>query len=381
MSRPWIPAAILAVFATIGILWANLDGHGYHDLWHHRFAMPLGLLTVDLDLHGWVNDALMTLFFLGAGVEIKRELVRGELRSPKAAALPVLAALGGMVTPIAIYLFGAMSFEGNRDGWAVPVATDVAFALGVLALAGPRVPVHLKLFLLTLAIADDVGGILIIATVFTHSLSWGALAAGGACIIAIFVMRMLRFDHPLAYVPICALMWYFTLQSGIHATIAGVVAGLLVPGAPMRGVDVIERVDKGLRPIVTFVVFPLFAVANTGVEFHDGVVSGAATSNVFWGIFLGLLLGKCLGITLFTRLAVGLGLGVLPHGVSLRHVPAIGMLGGIGFTVSIFIADLSFADQLQLGQAKLAILIASTLASFAGLALLLRTQTTSEATP
>lgn len=363
---------MLSAGALFGLLWANLAGHSYHEFWHEHFALPLGLLTIELDLHAWVNDGLMTLFFLGAGVEIKREIVRGELRSAKAAALPVLAATGGMLVPILVYCLSAVATRSSFDGWAVPVATDVAFALGVLALAGPRVPVHLKLFLLTLAIADDVGGILIIATVFTEALSWPALAAAAACIVTILTMRSLRFDHPLGYVPICALLWYFTLQSGVHATIAGVVAGLLVPGTPMRGIDVIERVDRGLYPIVTFVVFPLFAIANTGIEVQGAVLARATESHVFWGVALGLFVGKCLGITLFTRAALRLGLGSLPKGVGREHVLAVGMLGGIGFTVAIFVADLSFTNKAALAEAKIAILVASALASVTGLTLLRR---------
>lgn len=355
--------------AAIGLAWANFGGHGYHDFWEHRLRLPLGILEIDLSLHGWVNDALMTLFFLGAGVEIKREMVRGELRSPKAAALPALGALGGMLVPIGIYVLFASGSE-SYDGWAVPVATDVAFALGVLALAGPRIPVHIKLFLLTLAIADDVGGILIIAIAFTSELSFTALGAAGGCVAVIFLMRTLQVDHPLAYVPVCALMWYFTLQSGVHATIAGVVSGILVPGIPMRGIDVIARVDKGLRPIVTFLIFPLFAIANTGIELDGSMMASATQSHVFWGVALGLVLGKTIGITLFTWGALRLGIGQLPLGVQARHIPAVGMLGGIGFTVAIFIADLSFVSPRMLGEAKLAILIASGVASVAGLLML-----------
>jgi len=351
--------------------WANFAGHSYHEFWEHRLPLSLGPIEIDLDLHGWVNDALMVLFFLSAGVEIKRELVRGELRSAKAAALPAIAALGGMVAPIVIFVAIAAG-GGAFEGWAVPVATDVAFALGILALAGPRVPAHLKLFLLTLAIADDVGGILIIATVFTTDLSFGALGAAGGCIALILLMRAIRFDHPLAYVPVCALMWYFTLLSGVHATIAGVVSGLLVPGRPMHGVDVIDRVDRGLRPIVLFVVFPLFAVANTGIELHPGSLADASGSRVFWGVLLGLVVGKALGITLATLAALRLGIGQLPTGVGRRHIPAIGLFGGIGFTVAIFVADLSFDLAKPLGEAKLAILLASCLASILGLQVLRR---------
>lgn len=364
---PWVPAALLIVGALGGLLWANLAGESYHELWHHHVAVGAGPLAIDLSLHHWVNDALMVLFFLGAGVEIKRELVRGELRSPRAAALPALGALGGMLAPIGIYLLCA---RDAPQGWAVPVATDAAFALGVLALAGRGVPVHVKLFLLTLAIADDVGGILIIATVFTEGLAWGWLLAAVGCVLVIFAMRAAHVDHPLAYVPVCALMWLFTLRSGVHATIAGVVAGVLVPGVPMNGVDVIDRVDRGLRPLVTFVVFPLFALANTGIHLDGAIAAEAAASPVFWGVALGLVVGKAVGITAFTLGALRLGIGALPQGMGRRHVPAVGLLGGIGFTVAIFVADLSFEDPHRLGQAKLAILGASVAASAAGLVVL-----------
>ncbi len=368
-EHPWIPAAILVAGAAVGLAWANLGTASYHEVWEHHLALAYGPIDLDLDVREWVNDALMALFFLGAGVEIKREVVRGELRNRRAAALPALGALGGMLAPIGIYLLFTAGTAAT-EGWAVPVATDAAFAVGVLALAGPRIPAHLKLFLLTLAIADDVGGIAIIAVAFTTDLSWLALAGAVGCIALIVAMRSARVDRPLAYAPVSLLMWYFTLRSGIHATIAGVIAGLLVPGTPMRRVDVLDRLDEGLRPVVTYLVFPAFAIANTGILLDGEVASGAAGSRIFWGAALGLLVGKTIGITLFTLGAVRLGVGRLPAGVEARHIPPVAVLGGIGFTVAIFVADLSFTAAGPLGEAKLGILAASLFASAVGVAAL-----------
>ncbi|MCP5029496.1 MAG: Na+/H+ antiporter NhaA [Actinomycetia bacterium] len=367
-----MPAAILVMGGVVGLTWVNVDAHSYQELWEHHLPLEVGPFHAALDLREWVNDALMALFFLAAGVEIKRELVLGELRTIRAAALPAMGALGGMLAPIVIYLAITVGTSGT-EGWAVPVATDAAFAVGVLALAGPLVPVHLKLFLLTLAIADDVGGIAIIAVAFTDDLSLLALGGAASMLVAAMGMRAARVSHPLAYVPVLVLMWFFTLRSGVHATIAGVVAGLLVPAAPLGRVNLIERLDRGLHPIVTFLVFPLFAVANTGVEVNGGVMSDAVGSRVFWGAALGLVVGKTLGITAFTLAAVRFGIGQLPSGVEARHIPPVALLGGIGFTVAIFIAGLSFGDEAVLGEAKLAILSASAVASLVGVLALRRT--------
>jgi Na+:H+ antiporter, NhaA family len=363
--------ALLA--ATVAALvWANIaGGDSYSDLWHTEFTLGLGDLSITEDLRHWVNDGLMTFFFFVVGLEIKRELIEGDLRDPKTAALPALAALGGMVLPAALFLSLNPSAPGS-DGWGIPVATDIAFAVGVLSLLGSRVPKGLKLFLLTLAIVDDVGAILIIAVFYSSGLSGPWLGGAVATLLVFFVFQRVGIRHPVAYVVPGVVLWVCTLESGVHATLAGVVLGLLAPNQDWRGQPVIGRLEHLLHPWTSFVVVPLFALANAGVALGGQVLGDALTSRVTLGVMAGLVLGKTLGVSAAVAAAVRLRLGRLPPGVHPRQVVGAAALAGIGFTVSLFIADLSFAGTALLDDAKVGILLASLTSGLLGVLVLLR---------
>nr|MBA2326617.1 Na+/H+ antiporter NhaA [Actinomycetota bacterium] len=283
--------------ATIAALaWANVaGGDSYTDLWHTELTIGIRDLSITEDLRHWVNDGLMTVFFFVVGLEIKRELVDGDLREPRTAALPALAALGGMVVPAALFLAVNPGTPAS-DGWAIPVATDIAFAVGVLSLLGSRVPKGLKLFLLTLAIVDDVGAILVIAVFYSSGLSGRWLGGAVATLLVFFLMQRVGIRHPLAYVAPALVMWVCTLEGGVHATIAGVILGLLAPNQEWRGQPVIGRLEHVLHPWTSFLVVPLFALANAGLVLGGDVLADAATSRVTLGVVLGLVVGKTLGI-------------------------------------------------------------------------------------
>ena len=361
---------VLLAATAAALAWANSPGReGYHTLWATRFGLQWGPLHLDESLQDLVNDGLMAVFFFVVGLEIKRELVTGELRDPKAVGLPVLAALGGMVVPAAMY--GALNAGGaGSAGWGIPMATDIAFALGVVALLGPRIPAPLKVFLLTLAIADDVGAILVIAAFYSTGLSWPWLGAAAGGLIVVAALRRLRVWYLPVYVVIGAAVWLATHQSGIHATIAGVALGLLTPARPRAGeVPVTERIENALHPWTSFVIVPLFALANAGVTVSASALGDALTSAVGGGIILGLVVGKTAGVTAGSWVAVRLGLGRLPEGVSWLQLVPVAALAGIGFTVSLFIAGLAFDEPAVRETATLAILVASVLAALLGTAL------------
>jgi NhaA family Na+:H+ antiporter len=314
----------------------------------------------------WVNDALMTIFFFVVGLEIKRELVRGELRDRSRAVLPVLAAVGGMVVPA--LLFVAINIGGGGlDGWAIPMATDIAFAVGVLALLGPRVPSSMKLFLLTLAIVDDIGAIVVIALFYSSGVE--PLWLGGAVVVvlAVVVMSRLHVDRPLFYVVPGVLLWLCLHEAGIESTLAGVVLGLLTPALPRRGVAVLERLESALHPVSGFVIVPIFALANAGVVLTGDAIDHALASRITIGIVVGLVVGKFVGILGASAVALRLRIGRLPDGLGLRHVAGIATLGGIGFTVSLFITDLAFRGSMT-DDAKIGVLGASALAAVIGMA-------------
>ena len=346
-----LSGVVLGLATLAALVWANVDPSGYEDLW--TTAVPL-----DLDLRHGVNDGLMTLFFFVVGLEIKRELVDGDLRDRRTAALPVAAAVGGMVVPALIYLAVA-----GGDGWAVPMATDIAFALAVLAVAGSRAPRELRLFLLTLAIVDDIGAIAVIAVFYADDLEPLWLLGAAAAIGAILLFRRLGVAYVAAYALPAALLWFCTFESGVHATIAGVVLGLLTPAGAA-----LVRLEDGLHPWSSFLVVPLFALANAGVVLADVSPSGT----VFWGVVLGLVVGKPLGILGASALALRLRVGALQGSLTLRQLPGVAVIAGIGFTVALFVADLSFTGDL-LGQAKAAVLTASVVAAAAGALVVRRT--------
>ncbi|HEX6567811.1 MAG TPA: Na+/H+ antiporter NhaA, partial [Acidimicrobiales bacterium] len=375
----------------------------YDALWNTHLELAFGGWSLSLSLHAFVNDVLMALFFFVLGLEIKQELVAGQLASARTAALPAVAALGGMVVPAAIYT--AVNVGGaGAAGWGIPMATDVAFALGVLALLGRRVPPGLKVLLLALAIVDDIGAIVVIAVFYAEGLSMGWLAAAAAGLALTALLRQRRVWYMPVYAVLGVAVWFATYESGVHATIAGVALGLLTPARPlMPGVDadriagelssdtavtaaevrdiwfriresvpVTERLQDLLHPWTSYVVVPLFALANAGVRLSGDAVADAARSPVTLGVVAGLVVGKVVGVTGAVALGTRLGLGRLPAGVSPRHVLGMAGIAGIGFTVSIFVAGLAFDDPALTDEAKIGILAASVLGAAVGAAVLWR---------
>jgi NhaA family Na+:H+ antiporter len=389
---------LLLLGTAVALVWANSPWSGaYQDLWHTELAVDLGGRVVAEDHRHWVNDALMALFFFVVGLEIKQELVTGHLARARDAMLPAVAALGGMVVPAAIYLT-VNQRGGGGGGWGIPMATDIAFALGVLALLGSRVPTQLKVLLLALAIVDDIGAIVVIAVFYSDDiqLPWALVALAGLALIGLLLRR--RVWHLPVYAVLGTAVWFATFESGIHATIAGVALGLLTPARPLmperdaaavaaelsedhdvtvgevraisfrirESVPVAERLQDLLHPWTSYVVIPLFALANAGIELTGDVVRDAATSRVTIGVALGLLLGKLVGITGAVALVTRLRLGRLPDGITFGQVVGLSLLAGIGFTVSLFISGLAFSDPALEAQAKLGILGVSVLAAVAG---------------
>ncbi|HET9137957.1 Na+/H+ antiporter NhaA [Actinophytocola sp.] len=345
---------VLLVAAVAAIGWANSPaGDSYDALWQ----VTIG----GLDLLHWVNDGLMTLFFFLVGLEIKRELVVGELNRPRAAALPVIAALGGVLLPILVFSLVVRGGPG-ASGWGIPIATDVAFAVGVLALLGPRVPDGVRLFLLSVAIVDDIIAITVIAVFYTHDLAPAWLAAAALAVPAVLVLRRLRVALIWPYVLVGVAMWFAVHESGVHATITGVVLALLCPARPVRGRDVLPLLEHRLHPFVAFGIVPLFALANAGVDLTGARLGSSLTL----GVVLGLLVGKTLGVAGATAAATATGRLTLPAGVAMSHVWGMAILAGIGFTVSLFIADLSLDAPDLVNQAKIGVLAASLLAGVLG---------------
>lgn len=355
---------VLLAATAVALVWANAVPGAYESLW--GWHPPLDLLH--LDLHGWVNDGLMAVFFFVVGLEIKRELVVGELSSPRDAAMPVIAALGGMAVPALLFLV----VNGGADtarGWGIPMATDIAFVLGALALLGRRAPAGLRLFLLAVAIVDDLGAIAVIAVAYSAGLSAGYLAAAVAVIGLVVLLRWIGVTRPAAYVAPALVLWFVIHESGVHATVAGVAMGLLTPAQAVGGRSVIDELQHRLHPFSALIVVPLFALANAGVVVRGDTVGDLTGSRVAWGIGLGLVVGKTLGVAGAALAAQRLGLGRLPADLTRHHVIGGAMLAGIGFTVALFIAELSF-DGETLAEAKLAILVASLVAAVAGCVLL-----------
>ncbi len=362
---------LLLAAGTLALVWANLPGDSYRDLWSRELTLGFGRAAVTESIRDWVNDGLMTLFFFLAGLEIKRELVTGELRDRRAALLPVAGALGGMIVPALLYLAVAPAGEAGR-GWGIPMATDIAFAVGVVTLLGSRVPSGVRLFLLTLAIADDIGAIVVIAFFYAEGLSgWWILGAiAGLAVVA--ALRASGVSHPAAVVIPGVAVWFATLQSGIHPAIAGVTLGLLTRATPAGGRAVLEDLETRLHPWVSFGIVPLFALANAGVVLSAGGIRDALQSRVTGGIVLGLVLGKTVGITGAVALALRVRAGRLPAGMTMRHVAGAAALGGIGFTVSLFMTTLAFESARFIDQAKIGIIAGSLAAGILGFLLLAR---------
>jgi NhaA family Na+:H+ antiporter len=398
---------VLLAAAVAAMVWANSAwDDAYFDFWHTPITVDADILHIDLDLQEWVNDGLMTLFFFLMGLEIKRELVHGELSSPRRALLPAAGALGGMIAPALIYTAFNAGGDG-ADGWGVPMATDIAFAVGVLSLLGRRVPFSIKVFLLALAIADDIGAIVVIAVFYTADLDFLALGLAACTLAGVFALNRSGVRNINVYVVFGAVLWLTMLESGIHATIAGVVLGLLAPATSFYGRDTfaedaadltarfraarasgdadaeqgilaqmedlaqgteapLDRLERALHPWVSFLIVPLFALANAGVHVSGDVAEAALESPISQGVALGLLLGKPLGIFLFTWLAVRLRVCEMPAGATWSHILGVGILGGIGFTVALLIADLGFHEEALIDEAKLGVLAGSIASGIAG---------------
>lgn len=354
------------VATVVALVWANSPwSQSYIDFWHIEIGIGSGDLAIREDLQHWVNDALMTLFFFVIGLEIKRELVLGELKELRSAALPMLGAVGGMVVPALLFLALVNSGEASQ-GWGIPMATDIAFAVGVLALLRSQVPGSLKVFLLTLAIVDDIGAIAVIAIFYSGGLEFGWLIGAVVALVTVVLLRRLGVTSYLAYLPVGFVAWYCTFKAGIHPTIAGVALGALTPARPFRGKRVLETMEHKLHPWSSFLVLPIFALANAGVSLGDGAIGDALSSKLAWAVVLGLVVGKTVGISAFTLGARALGVGPLPGAVRPGHVVGAGMLGGIGFTVALFIADLAFESAQLKAEAKIGILAGSLIAGVIG---------------
>lgn len=393
---------LLLLAAAVALIWANSWwAESYDTFWHTDITIGVGDAALTHSLQHWVNDALMVIFFFVVGLEIKYELVKGDLRDPRAAALPVIAALGGMAIPALVFLAVTGPGHEGAHGWGIPMATDIAFAVGVLGLLGPRIPSGARLFLLTLAIADDIGAILVIAVFYTAELSLGWLLGALAGLALMAILRWRRVWTLSVYVVLGLAIWFMLLQSGVHATLAGVAIGLLAPTVPLfnqekateeartamadatldaeeisrlhfmmaNSVPPVERIQAALHPISAFFVLPVFALANAGVHL-DGV-GELITSPVALGVIAGLFLGKPLGILAFTWLAVRFKVGRLPEGTNWKMVLGLGQVAGIGFTVSLFVSSLSYPDHPGLADAaKVGILLASFASAVMGVVLL-----------
>jgi Na+:H+ antiporter, NhaA family len=410
-ARKQSSGGILLIIATVvALVWANSPwGESYAALWHTKLTVGIGEFSISKDLTHWINDGLMAVFFLVVGLEIKREVLVGELSSARGAALPVAAALGGAVVPAAIYVAINAGTEGAA-GWGIPMATDIAFALGVLTLLGERASVGLRVFLTALAIVDDIVAVLVIAFFYTSEISWGALGIGAIFLAVLVAANLLGVGRTLVYAVLGVGLWLCFLLSGVHATVAGVLLALTVPASSFinpgaflersryvldrfeqageRGENVLaneerqaalhalnhaayklepplHELERALHPWVVFAIMPVFALANAGVPLGGNVVVALADP-VALGIVLGLVVGKQLGVTLSAWLAVKIGVSELPEGVGWRHIYGAGLLAGIGFTMSLFITDLAFSDDSLIEDAKLGILVASLIAGVIG---------------
>ena len=359
---------VLVVFALSAILWANSPwSASYAATWEVPFTVGFGenfLLSKPL-IH-WINDGLMAVFFLLVGLEIKREITTGELATWRIAALPCAAALGGMVLPAGIYA-ALNAGHPTFTGWGIPMATDIAFSLGILALMGSRVPLVLKIFLTALAIADDLGAVLVIAIFYTSETSVALLLAAVAVTLMIWLFGRIGGRSPVVFTILGLVLWLCVLKSGVHATVAGVMMAFALPSKklPDEGDPLTEVWEHSLHPWVAFLIMPVFALANAGVTL-SGDLRAALSSAASVGIIGGLVLGKPLGILLFCWLAVKCRIASLPDGITWRHVAGVGALAGIGFTMSLFIADLAFENEAHLTSAKAGILAASLISAIVG---------------
>lgn len=401
---------LLLAAALIAMVWANSPWHeSYEHLWHTPIGFSIGHFEFSHSLHFWINDGLMVAFFFVVGMEIRREIHSGELSNLKRAALPIAAAVGGMLVPALIYWGFNVNHPEVLGGWGTPMATDIAFAVGILALIGNRVPAALRILLLALAVIDDMGAILIIAVFYSGSISWIGLAVAAGGMLGITLFQRVGLRSPLLYVVPAFAVWEGMLQAGIHPTIAGVIVGLMTPVRSWfgeegflhaaeralfrfkesRGADdqhdllhpledleraqrealpPVVRLEHKLNPWVSYGVMPLFALANAGVPLGDVSLEGAAATSLALGVGVGLALGKPAGVLLLSWISKQLGLVEMPRGVDFKGLLVVGLVAGIGFTMALFIANLAFTNPEHLGIAKLAVLTGSLVAGVLGLA-------------
>jgi Na+:H+ antiporter, NhaA family len=356
----------LLLAAVVALVWANSPwSDSYASMWSYDLTFAPDPWSITHSLRDWINEGLMTVFFFVVGVEIKREFVEGELRDGARARLPVAAALGGMIVPALIYFAWNPTGSASR-GWGIPMATDLAFALGLLALLGPRIPRGLKLFLLTLAIVDDIGAIVVIAIFYAEDVEVSWMLAGMGVLVALIALSRLRVPLQVVYVPAAfAVLWFCTVKAGLSAALIGAVLGFIIPARSQDERHVLHQVEAPAHLIASFVIVPLFALANAGVALDSDALSAAASSPITWGVVSGLVVGKTVGVVGVTLAGRRVGIGRLPGDVRRRQVFGIGAAAGIGFTVSLFVAELAF-DGGALDEAKVGILFGSLLAAIVG---------------
>jgi Na+:H+ antiporter, NhaA family len=361
---------ILVVAAAAALVVTNV---GYAATYDHFLELPVsvraGGIGLDKTLVHWINDGLMAIFFFLVGLEIKREVLQGNLSSRQQITLPAMAALGGMLAPALIYIFFNRGNPETLHGWAIPAATDIAFALGALALIGTRVPVSLKIFLLALATLDDLGAILIIAIFYTSNLSLIGLGLAGVALACLIALNRLRIDRTAPYIFFGFAMWVFVLESGVHATLSGVALAMTIPLLRKDGSNFIHALEEGLHPYVKFLILPLFAFANAGIPL-SGLSMDSLTSPVPLGIASGLILGKPIGILLAVAACASLGLARLPERATWIQMIGVGCLAGIGFTMSLFIGTLAFHTPTEIDAVRVGVIAGSIISTMLGLAIL-----------
>ncbi len=409
---------VLMICTVIALVWANSPWGDVYEWLRHDVLLTAGVgsWSMSKNVEWWINDALMAVFFFVVGLEIKREVLVGELSSPRRAALPIVAAIGGMAVPGLLYASLNLGLESMR-GWGVPVATDIAFALGVLSLLGRRVPASLRIFVATLAIADDLGALIVIAAFYTENLSLNWLTIGVGFWLIMIAMNMIGVRWSWGYAAVGLVLWYCIYQAGVHPTIAGVLGAMAIPvrtkvdvakfvvftrtcadeldaslksgenivtnprqQALVQGIEdgankaqtPLHQLEHALVPWVSFFIVPLFALANAGVNLQGIDLQATASSRIVLGVVIGLAIGKPIGVLGLCWIAQRMGIGMLPPGVNWKHITGAGFLAGIGFTMSLFIANLAFIDPANLDQAKIGIMVASVIAGAGGMALLLR---------
>lgn len=360
-------SGIILVIVTAASLFISnsIWGNEYRAFWDIHFGTEAYHLHLNHSITDWINDALMSVFFLLVGIEIKRELLDGELSDRKRAMLPMFGALGGMVVPALLYFLFNVSSPETLSGVGIPTATDIAFAIAILGLLGDRVPASLKVFLTALAIIDDLGAILIIAIFYGQGIHWAWLGASALIVVVMYIVDKLDWDYSWLYITLGFALWFTMMHSGIHATLSGVILALMLPRQSNKEKKMSNQLEHALSGYVSFLILPLFAAANTAIKIDINMMNHIVNP-LSMGIFFGLFFGKPIGIVSFSWLADKLGIAQISRNISFTKLLGAGLLGGIGFTMSIFVANLAFIDRELIDMAKLSIIIASVLAALVG---------------